>query len=158
DTDRNGDGYLDDQGEMKKQHIRWGLGYDISLWGVDWSPAITQWIVLGYDPALIQPQYDTSISLFARKPLPEYAAVFQVLAIGLINMKELYLKPKYIFNVTDRFQIAAGLDLFFGSKSQLGISGGSTALTGTNAINQDPHFFGNFTGNDRIFAEFKYTF
>jgi hypothetical protein len=157
-TDRNGDGYLDNQGEVQKRHIRWGLGYDINAWGVDWSPAISQWIVLDYDSAMIQPQFDTSLSLFARKPIPEYSAVAQVLAIGLINLHELYLKPKYIWNVTDHFSIATGLDLFFGSKSQLGISGGSSVLTGTNAINQDPHFFGNFTGNDRVFVEFKYSF
>lgn len=158
DTDRDGDGFLDSQGEVRKKHIRWGLGYDISAGGVDWSPAITQWIVLDYDNQMIQPQYDTSISLFARKPLPEYAAIFQVLAIGLINMQEIYLKPKFILNVTDHLQIATGLDLFFGEESQLGVSGGGSVVTGTNTINQDPHFFGNFKGNDRVFVEFKYNF
>ena len=158
DTDRDGDGFLDDQGVLQRKHIRWGLGYDFSRWGFDFSPAITQWIILDHDDQLIQDAFDTSLTLFARRPIPRYSAVFQVLIIGLVNLEELYLKPKVTLNVTNHFQISTGFDLFFGEKSRLGVSGGSSPLTGTNAIEQSPQFFGNFRGNDRIFAEFRYTF
>lgn len=158
DTDRDGDGFLDDRGALRRQHIRWGLGYEFNHWGTDIAPAITQWIVLDYDDHLIQDRLDTSFTLFLRKPMPERSMVLQLLAIALINMQELYLKPKATLNVTDRFQIAAGFDLFFGSASQLGISGAGSPLLGSNAIVQNPQFFGNFSGNDRVFAEFRYTF
>lgn len=158
DTDRDGDGFLDSQGVMKKQHIRWGLGYEFSRWGFDFSPAITQWIILDHSDQLIQERFDTSLTLFVRRPIPQYSAVFQMLVIGLVTMDELYIKPKMTLNVTDHVQVAVGMDLFFGDKSQLGISGGSASLTGTNAIGQSPQFFGNFSGNDRVFAEFRYTF
>lgn len=157
DTDRDGDGFLDSQGVLQKRHIRWGLGYDFSRWGYDFSPAITQWIILDHDSQLIQDQFDTSLTLFARKPIPRYSAVFQVLVIGLVNMQELYIKPKITLQVSDHFQVATGVDLFFGDRSQLGVAGGSP-LTGTNAIEQNAQFFGNFSGNDRIFVEARYTF
>lgn len=157
DTDRDGDGFLDNQGVVKKKHIRWGLGYDFSLWGADFSPAISQWIILGHDDQMIQDEYDTSLTLFVRKPIPQYGAVVQLLAIGLLSLEELYLKPKVIFNVTDQFQIATGADLFFGRKSQLGSPGGGAAIIGAAAIEQ-AQFFGNFNDNDRIFLEFRYSF
>lgn len=157
DTDRTGDGFLDDQGAVQKRHVRWGLGYDFNLWGTEFSPAITQWVILDYDEQLIQDEFDTSLTLFVRRPLPQYGAVFQLLAIGLVNLEELYLRPKMIFNVTNHFQIAAGADLFYGRQSQFGSAGGAAALIGADAVEQ-AQFFGNFTDNDRIFLEFRYSF
>lgn len=158
DTDRDGDGYLDDQGELQRKHIRWGVGYDFSKFGADFSPAISQWIILGHDDDLIQDKFDTSLTLFVRKPIPEQSVVLQLLAIGLVNLKELYLKPKVIFTVTDHFQVATGFDIFTGKRSKLGTSGRSNVITSTEALEQSAQFFGNFRNNDRIFAEFKYTF
>ena len=157
-TDKNGDGYLDNQGELKKRHIRWGLGLDFNIKGFDLSPAIAQWIILDYDRDLIQDQFDTSLTLFVRKPMWNQSAVFQVLAIALVNLRELYLKPKVIFNITDRFQIATGMDLFYGKKSTLGLSASGGAVTNLNSVEQSAQFFGNFNDNNRVFAEFKYAF
>lgn len=158
DTDRDGDGYLDNQGELQRKHIRWGVGYDFSKWGAEFSPAISQWIILDHDSKLIQDEFDTSLTLFVRKPLPQQSMVFQLLAIGLVSLKELYVKPKLTIGVTDHFQIAAGFDIFTGKKSKLGTSGGSNVISGAEAIEQSAQFFGNFHNNDRVFAEFKYTF
>lgn len=158
DTDRDGDGFLDSQGVLRKRHLRWGLGYDFSRWGADFSPAITQWVILDHDDQLIQDRFDTSLTLFVRKPVPRHSLVLQLLAIGLLNMDELYLKPELVFNVSDHFQIGTGLDLFFGERSRLGISGAATPILGGTSIEQSPQFFGNFNRNDRIFAEFRYTF
>lgn len=158
DTDRDGDGFLDDQGELQRKHIRWGIGYDFTKYGADFSPAVSQWIILDHDDNLIQDKFDTSLTLFIRKPLPEQAAVFQLLVIGLVNLKELYLKPKITFSITDHLQVSAGFDMFTGAKSELGTSGGANVITSAEALEQSAQFFGNFNNNDRVFAEFKYTF
>lgn len=157
-VDKNNDGFLDHQGELKKKHIRWGVGLDFNLWGTDFSPALTQWVILDYDDGLIQDQFDTSLALFARKPLPQQSAVFEFLAIGLVNLKELYLNPELTFDITDRFHIATGLDLFYGKKSKLGVSASSGGIASLNTVEQSAQFIGNFNDNDRIYAEFKYTF
>lgn len=157
DTDRDGDGFLDSQGVLQMRHIRWGIGYDINLWGFDLSPAISQWAILDYDDQLIQDEYDTSLTLFARKPIPEYNLVFQLLVIDLLNLDELYLNPEIIFDVTNYFQISTGLDLFFGDQSQLGSPNAGATLVGASAIEQ-AQFFGNFSHNDRVYMEFRLSF
>jgi hypothetical protein len=78
--------------------------------------------------------------------------------IALINLDEIYLKPEVVFAVTDHFQIGAGFDIFSGQASVLGSPGGSDAISGIDAIERSSQFFGNFNNNDRVFAEFKYTF
>lgn len=158
DTDHDGDGYLDNQGELQRKHIRWGFGYDFNISGADFSPAISQWIILDHDNKLIQDKFDTSLTLFVRKPVPEQSLVLQLLAIGLVNLKEIYLKPKVTFAITDHFQVATGFDIFTGKRSKLGTSGGANVITSTEALEQSAQFFGNFNNNDRVFAEFKYTF
>jgi hypothetical protein len=158
DTDRDGDGYLDNQGELQRKHVRWGVGYDFSKYGADFSPAISQWIILDHDSQLIQDEFDTALTLYVRKPVPEQSLLYQLLVIALINLDEIYLKPKVTFAVTDHFQISTGLDIFSGEKSVLGSPGGSDAINNVEAIERSSQFFGNFNNNDRIFAEFKYTF
>jgi len=160
DTDIDGDGFLDSDGILQKKHIRWGLGLDFNIWGMDVSPAIAQWVILDYNPILFQDEYETSLALFIRKPMPEKSAVFQLLYINLLNAKESYLKPKIIFDVTDHFQIATGMDILYGSSSKLGVEARSGRIFGINADTsvQSAQFFGNFRNNSRLFVEFKYTF
>jgi len=157
-VDLNNDGYLDGDGVVKLKHYRWGVGVDFNLWGIDLSPAITQWIILDYQSGLIQDRNDTSFTLFARKPLPESAMVLQLLAISLVNMQELYLKPKVTFDISNHFKIAFGMDLFYGLRSKFGVSSAAGAVSQVTAVEQQAQFFGNFHNNDRVFAEFKYAF
>ena len=158
DVDRDNDGYLDGDGVVKLKHYRWALGLDFNAWGIDFSPAISQWVILDYVDGLIQDKDDTSLTLFARKPMPEHDVVLQMLVIALVNMNELYLKPKASFSVTDKFKIAVGMDLFYGMRSTLGVSAASGAVTTLTAVEQSAQFFGNFHNNDRVFAEFTYNF
>ncbi len=158
DVDRNGDGYVDNDGEVQKNHIRWGLGLDFNLWKTDFSPGIVQWIILDYEEAIIQDEFDTSFNFFVRKELPEHGAVFEMLGIWPINMKEFYLAPDITFSVTERFQVTAGMNLFWGDKSLTGIIVEGGRATDIVEVNQRFRFFGNFDQNDRIFVNFKYSF
>jgi Protein of unknown function (DUF1302) len=160
DVDTNNDGFLDSNGEVQKKHIRWGLGIDFNVLGTDISPAIAQWIILDYEEGILQDQYDTSLAVFIRKPLPEKSMVLQMLIIRLINLNEMYVKPKVTFDVTDHFQISTGFDLYYGARSILGVSasGGIVAGIDLGVTQQSAQFFGNFHDNDRVFFEFKYTF
>lgn len=158
DVDKNTDGFLDSNGEFKRDHIRWGLGVDYNWEGMDISPSLVQWIVLDYDEAIIQDEFDTSVNLFLRKEYPQSSMLFQFLAIYLINLEELYMKPKWTFRMTDRFQISTGLDIFFGKKSQFGVASSTAVPEGVVVREQRAQFIGNFHDNDRIFLEFKYAF
>ena len=157
-VDENHDGWLDKNGEFKRDHIRWGLGVDFNWKGADISPSIVQWIILNYHPAIIQDQFDTGINLFVRKEFPDASTTFTLLAIYLVNLEEVYLKPKWTFRITDHFQVGTGVDMFFGRASQLGVSGVLDPLGNVAVPEQRAQFIGNFHDNDRVFLDFKYSF
>jgi len=157
-VDDDNDGYIDNLGEIKKDHIRWGVGVDFNLWKTDFSPGFTQWVILDYDDNIIQEEFDSSISLFVRKELPEQGAVFQMLFLYLVSLNETYTKPKITFNVTNQFQIAAGMDIFSGPNSQIGVAAQDGRAVDLLELEQRFQFIGNFSKNDRIFLELKYNF
>lgn len=158
DQDDDGDGVLDNFGEIKRDHIRWGLGVDYNVMGFDVSPSVVQWIILDYDENIIQNELDTGINLFVRREFPQSSSVFQLLVIYLLDLDELYLKPKLTYRLTDKFQLGIGLDLFSGRSSQFGVAANNQALGNFAVREQRAQFLGNFHDNDRIFLEFKYAF
>lgn len=154
--DRNGDALLDFLGELERDHIRWGLGVEFNWNGMDISPGITQWIIPDYDPAMVQDQVDTSINLFLRKEYPRSSMLFELLLIQFTNLHELYINPEWTFFITDRFQIATGIDMFSGKNSQFGVL--SNPLGAPQVRDQRSQFVGNFHDNDRVYLEFTYSF
>lgn len=158
DVDENKDFYLDSDGEVQRNHVRWGLGYDFSLWGADIAPSMSQWIILNYNDKILFHQYDTSFNVFIRKPLRKRSAVFTMLLIQLINFNETLLKPKITFNLTDHLQVITGVDLFFGDRTQFGRAASASDPGGLVDIAQRAQFIGNFRDNRRVFVEFKYNF
>lgn len=158
-VDNDNNLFVDYDGAVKRDHIRWAVGIEFNVGGMDIAPGVTQWIILNHDEAMMQDKYDSSLNLFVRKELPAQAAVFQMLGIYLVNLKEFLLKPKVTFQIDDRMQIGAGLDLFFGRSSDFGTSQAIQSSSST----FDPsiaraQFIGNFHDNDRVYMDFKYSF
>lgn len=151
--------FVDYDGVVQRDHVRWGLGIEFNIGGMDIAPGITQWIILDHEAALMQDKFDSSFSLFLRKELPAQAAVFQMLSIYLVNMEELLLKPKVTFQIDDRLQLGVGMDLFYGRSSDFG----TQQAIQSSASTFDPsvaraQFIGNFHDNDRVYMDFKYSF
>ncbi len=151
-ADLDGDGKLDYNGALKRNHIRWGIEADTSLKGVDLSIALAQWIVLGWKPVLFQDNYDTFISLFAQKSLRSASLKGQIFILYLINNEEVLIKPKVNYLLTEQFQITWGADLFYGHKE--------TFLPDIAAPANDRlfKFVSTFVGHDRVYVELKYSF
>lgn len=150
--------YLIADGDVKKNHIRWGLGYDFSFWGADLSPSINQTIILGYNSHILDDEIDTTFNLFLRKPIQRHSAVFTLLFIRLINFEETYIKPRMTFNLTDQFQVIVGGDFFIGRRTSFGRQIAPDAEGGLIDPEQAAQFLGNFNENKRISVEFKYNF
>jgi len=157
-VDRDGDGKLDNQGVLRRSHIRLGAGMDFNFLRTEVSPSVTQWIIRNYDTAILQDKFDTSVNLFLRKTFLKRNTAFELLAIYLLNFDELYLKPKLSFSPASTFQVSVGLDLFYGQMSRFGVIARDGKPTELILIEQRARFIGNFSGNDRIFTEFKYSF
>lgn len=156
-ADENNDGFVDTNGQAQKDHIRWGVGLDFLAFGWDVALGAMQWVILDHESTLIQERADTSYNVFVRREFPQYRMTVQGLWIYLQQMNESYIKPKVSFQLSDQFQMAVGLDLFDGAKSDFGLST-ITAQGQFNAEVQRAQFLGNFHNNDRVFFEFKYSF
>ncbi len=156
-ADNDADGFVDLSGELQKNHIRWGAGIEFLLFGWDTSLGMTQWIVLDYDERLLQAEEDTSYNIFLRKEFPQYSLTVQVLYLYLQTLDEIYIKPKAFFQITNNFQVAVGLDLFDGSPSDFGTTGLLDQSQFSVSLER-AQFVGNFSDNDRIFFDFKYSF
>lgn len=156
DTDK--DGFVDTNGAAQKEHVRWGVGTDFVLMGWDVSVGAMQWIILDYEDTLIQEKQDTSYNVFLRREFPRVSMTFQMLYIYFETLDEVYIKPKLFFQVTNRFQVAIGLDLFEGEKSDFGSSGAGLESGDFDITIQQAQFVGNFNDNDRAFLEFKYSY
>ena len=157
-VDKYKDGYLIDDGDIKRDHIRWGLGYDFSFWGADISPSINQIIILNYNSSILDDEIDTTFNVFLRKPIQKHSAVFTLLFIRLINFQETYIKPRMTFNLTDNFQVIVGGDFFIGTRTAFGRQIDADAPGGLIDPDQTAQFLGNFNENKRISVEFKYNF
>jgi hypothetical protein len=151
-ADRDGDNRLDYNGGLKRDHVRWGTEVNTRVWGTDLSLALSQWIVIGYDRVLFQDQYDTFISLFAQKSFQNGSVTAQLFALHLVNNREDLVKPKLIYHITERFQVALGADLFFGDKENF------LPDLAAPASDRTFKFVSTFVGHDRIFGELKYSF
>jgi hypothetical protein len=157
-TDEDHNQFVDHDGALMRDHYRWALGIEFNVGGFDIAPGITQWVINNHKEMFLQDRYDSTLTLFVRKEMPAQAAVFQMLVIDLVNMHELLVKPKVTFQIDDRFQLGAGMDLFFGLKSDFG-----NRSTASGATTFDPgvaraQFIGNFHDNDRVYLDFKYSF
>lgn len=151
-ADRDGDGRLDDNGALKRDHIRWGVELDTIWKGTDLSFAVSQWIVLGWDEVLFQDNYDTFLSLFGQKSFRSGSVKAQLFLLYLINNREVLAKPKVGYLISERLQLAVGADLFYGNKE--------TFLPDIAAPASDRlfKFVSTFVGHNRVFFEMKYSF
>lgn len=156
-ADVDGDGFVDTNGVAQKDHIRWGFGVDIVMFGWDVSMGGTQWIILDYEKELIQEKVDSSLNVFVRREFPKYSMTARALWIYLVELDEVFIQPKATFQITNQFQVGVGLDLFEGQRSDFGTST-VTQQGEFNSEIQRAQFIGNFHNNDRIFFEFKYSF
>lgn len=156
DVDRDGDGFLDHLGEVKSDHVRWGIGIEFNWAGYDIAPGFTQWIILDYDVAMSQERFDNSINLFIRKEFPQSGILFELLAIRFTTLRETYINPQWTFRISDRFHVALGGDFFSGAQSQFGVL--SNQVGQPTVRDQRSQFVGNFHDNDRIYFEAKYMF
>lgn len=151
-------GYLADDGDVKKDSIRAALGYDFSFWGADISPSVNQTYILNYESAILDNKISTGFNLFIRKPIQKYSAVFTLLAIYLVNYQEQYIKPRVTLNLTDHVQITLGADLFYGKRTSFGRKVDPSTPSGLSDPIQSAQFLGNFRDNKRVDVEFKYNF
>ena len=154
-VDQDFDLFLDHHGELKKDHLRWGVGADFIVGGWDLAFTFVEWKIFDYEEGIVIDEHDHTLNLFVRRSFPEKSVTFQMLYIYMVNFKESYIQPKLIFQLTDQFTVTAGADLFFADRIPFENDVNQVNLFATEQRSQ---FFGEFERHDRAFIEFKYGF
>lgn len=131
-------------GEIKRDYLKYAFSVDFDLFATDWSFQIQQQYILGHQPEIIQDRLDTVLALFIRREALHSRLLLEMLTIYFINDREALIRPKGTYQLTDSFKIALGADIFEGE-----IGG---PLPG------EFNFIGFFKNNDRVYAEFTYSF
>ena len=154
--DLNHDGVLDSQGELRRDHLRYGFGLDFNWQGIDFSPSLSQWYIFDYTKYIVIHNFSTTLTLFLRKEIPQHSMLVECLMIGFPDLEEAYLNPKVTFIINDHFKIQPGLNMFWGRKSQFGVLANVNGEPET--LDQESQFLGNFNNNDRVYVNLTYSF
>ncbi|MBI1820755.1 MAG: hypothetical protein HYR79_03500 [Nitrospirae bacterium] len=137
-------------GEKQKNYLKYAFSAETSVHSVTVSLQFLQQVIMKYDPALIQDQYDTVWGLFLRREWIHNTLITQYLGLFFINKLEWLHRPKITYRVTDSFSTSLGGDILYGDISDFNAEG--------EASPGDFHFVGFFKNNSRIYLEFTYTF
>jgi hypothetical protein len=141
---RFGDVLTTPMGETEKDFVKYAFGFDLYALGMDISPALIQQYILSYDETIIQDKLDTVAALFLRKEFIHNVWTANLLLLYFFNDNDWLIRPRTMYNITDRLRLSFGLDIFEGSIG--------TGLPG------EFHFIGFFNNNDRIFWDITYSF
>jgi hypothetical protein len=137
-------------GEAQRDYVKYAVGIDTTLWGVDLSGQILQQYILDYQPDIIQDEIDTVVGFFIRKTLLSNALTAQALNLYFINDNEWLVRPRLGYNFTDQVKLSFGADILLGTISDVAPNG--VALPG------EFHFVGFFKNNSRVYTEIQYSF
>lgn len=141
---RFGDGLSVQQGEIQKNYVKYAVGFDLYILGMDVSPAAIQQYIIDYDQNIIQDKVDTVGAVFIRKEFIHNLWTGNLLLLYFFNDEDWLIRPRTFYNITDRLRVSFGVDIFEG---KIG-----TGLPG------EFHFVGFFDNNDRIFWDITYSF
>ncbi|WDT75489.1 MAG: hypothetical protein MPW16_19745 [Candidatus Manganitrophus sp.] len=141
---RFGDTVTSNEGEVQKDYVKYAIGLDLYILGMDVSPAAIQQYIIGYESNIIQDKVDTVGAVFIRKEFIHNLWTGNLLVLYFFNDEDWLIRPRTFYNITDRLRVSFGVDLFEG---KIG-----TGLPG------EFHFVGFFDNNDRIFWDITYSF
>lgn len=141
---RFGDALTATQGEIQKDYVKYAVGMDLYLLGMDVSPAAIQQYIIDYENSIIQDKFDTVGAVFIRREFIHNLWTGNLLVLYFFNDKDWLIRPRTFYNITDRLRLSFGVDIFEG---KIG-----TGLPG------EFHFVGFFDNNDRIFWDITYSF
>jgi len=138
------DGQDANRGVIQSDYIKYALGFDLYVFGMDISPAAIQQYILDYDDRIIVKRLDTVGAVFIQKELIHNIWKLNFLLLYFVNDDNWLIRPRTYYNITDRIRLSFGLDLFEG-KIGTGRPG-------------EFNFIGFFDNNDRIFWDMTYSF
>ncbi len=130
-------------GEAQRDYIKYGLGFDFSLYNIDFSTVFLEQRIFDWQPAILQDEVDSVVSLFLRKSFSNDRMGVQLLTLYFLNENDFLLRPRLDASITDAVKARFGGDFFIGDR------GGTVG---------EFDFIGFFNDSDRLYLEVMYSF
>lgn len=128
----------DSDGAVKKDFLDYIIGVDYTFFGkIDFNFQFMQRYIIGYDGRMTDDKTNTSASVWLKTGFLDNKLEPEVLFVFGLDKNDYLLRPKINYKVNERWQIAAGADIFGGEPN------GN---------------FGRFDNKDRTYVELKYIF
>ncbi len=124
------------EGVIRRDYVHYLVGSDFGLLGLDLSVQYVQKIILDYDESIASDQLDHMATFRISKTFLRETLRLELFSYVGLNEPDALLRPKIVYDLTD------GLELLLGSNIFLGDSG----------------LFGQYNGNDMVYAKVKYSF
>jgi len=134
-----------DQFELQRDYMKYGLGWDTKVLGVDTFVQFSQQYIPDWNRLLLQGKVESGLSTLLQKNLHYDQWVLKFLVLYMMNTREAMIRPRVEYHFTDRLKGALGADIFEGTPGSLG---------GPDTF----HFIGYFNRNSRIYTELRYSF
>ncbi len=132
------DDSTDSDGAVKKDFLDYIIGVDYAFFGkIDFNFQFMQRIVFNHDDKMVDGKVNSSASVWLKTGFLDNRLEPEVLFVFGLDKNDYLLRPKINYKISERWQVAAGADIF----------GGKPAGN-----------FGRFDDKDRIYAELKYVF
>lgn len=132
------DDSTDSDGAVKKDFIDYIIGVDYTFFGkIDFNFQFMQRIVFNYDDKMIDGKTNTSASIWLKTGFLDNKLEPELLFVFGLDKNDYLLRPKINYKINERWQVAAGADIFGGEPN------GN---------------FGRFDNKDRTYIELKYVF
>ena len=121
----------------EKNFLYYMMGTDYSVSDYYFNVQLVQKVIMDYETDIYEDEVQTNLSLWFQAKLYNETLKPEVLTIYGSNDKDWMIRPKIVYDFTDYFSMALGIDIFTGP-----------------AVS----FFGQFNSNDRVYMELKYSF
>lgn len=126
---------------MEKDYAHYLIGTDFSIGTTRLSTQFVQRAVLDYDEAIIQEEFDNTMTFLANRTFLQETLTFQLFSyVGLKN-KDALIRPTVSYDFADGFEILAGANIFV-----------------KNDDSETAGLFGYYDDNDMVYVKVKYSF
>lgn len=123
-------------GYAAKNAVQYLVGTDFSILGTTFGLQFIQDIILEHDDALVNERFTNTATVMAVRSFARETLRLEVLAYLGLDVPDALLKAQVVWKITDAMELSGGTWLFFGDSGQ----------------------FGQYDGNDSVFAGAKISF
>ncbi|MDC4226559.1 MAG: hypothetical protein MPW15_20490 [Candidatus Manganitrophus sp.] len=89
-----GDASAVNGGESQKDYVKYAIGMDLYILGMDVSPAAIQQYIIDYENNIIQDKFDTVGAVFIRKEFIHNLWTANLLLLYFFNDKDWLIRPR----------------------------------------------------------------